>query len=209
MEEEGVIKFDLSHEMGQLPPDLIFSELQRWRRSLWHRGLIGQDDNRYDGAGYGNVSARVAGGDDPFIISGTQTGKEAELKPEGYALVRSCDLSSNSVTSLGQVRPSSESLTHAAFYQARPEINFVFHIHSPEVWKHSAALGLPVTCASVAYGTSEMAREIERVLAATYSTAKSGVISMGGHEDGIIAFGRRAAIPGDALWNLYARALLL
>lgn len=209
MDEEGVIKFELAHEMGHLPSDLSFSELQRWRRALWQRGLIGQDGNRYEGAGYGNVSARAAPNGEAFLISGTQTGHVAELKAEGYALVRSCDLSSNNVTSIGEVKPSSESLTHAAFYQARPGINFVFHVHSPKIWQHAEALDLPATGASVPYGTPEMAQEIERVLVEMFSTAKSGVISMGGHEDGVIAFGPRAAIPGDALWELSEHVLLL
>ena len=62
MEREGVIKYRLEHRAGPLEPRLygdLACQLNAWRELLALTGLVGQDPQRYGGAGFGNVSARV------------------------------------------------------------------------------------------------------------------------------------------------------
>ena len=197
--QEGVIKFNLTYTPGPAytGPELI--ELNAWRAILYMNQLIGQDPERYGGYGFGNLSRRLPPWDAPpdarpFLISGTQTGHLAELSAEHYTLVTGYAIADNAVTAVGPVKPSSESLTHAAVYALDPEIRVVLHAHSPEIWRHASALGLPITAAHVPYGSPEMAAEVARLFRDTDVAAKM-IFAMGGHEDGIVAFG---ATPADA-----------
>ncbi len=96
------------------------------------------------------------------------------------------------------MKPSSEALSHAAIYKALPNINYVFHVHSSGIWKHADTLNIPVTSPEIAYGTVEMAEEITR-LCQTDALKNGGMLSMGGHQDGVIAFAATAAEAGTAL----------
>jgi L-fuculose-phosphate aldolase len=72
----------------------------------------------------GNLSGRLPGGDG-FII--TPSGYSlAELTPEQLVRVRL-----DGSVPVGQLKPSSEWPMHAAAYQARPDAQFVFHLHPP------------------------------------------------------------------------------
>jgi ribulose-5-phosphate 4-epimerase/fuculose-1-phosphate aldolase len=123
-----------------------------------------------------------------FIISGTQTGGLDRLSPAHYALVTAVDPSNNSVVAEGAVRPSSESLTHGSLYRLDPLIGAVIHAHSPEIWMRADAIGLPVTRRDVPYGTPEMAKEVCRLFQNT-PVSELKIFAMGGHADGIVAFG--------------------
>ena len=101
--------------------------------------------------------------------------------------------------------PSSETLTHAMVYAADPAITWVFHVHSPELWRASARLGLPCTAPDVPYGTREMADAVA-VLARTLP-ARPLVFATLGHEDGVFACGSDARTTGAALVARLAEAL--
>src|SRR5690606_33451523 len=95
MEEEGVIKFSAQHQECVLAEQrfgALARELQAWRHILSRIGLVGQDDQRYGGAGFGNMSARVAPpslamGRRGFLITGSQTGRLETLRLLDYSLV--------------------------------------------------------------------------------------------------------------------------
>jgi hypothetical protein len=149
---EGVIKFALDHEASPLGPTerVAVEELAAWRQILRRLKLLGQDPSRYEGAGFGNVSLRLGEGFLPpgrrsFLITGTQTAGQAAVGLEDFALVEVCDYRRNAVRSRGSVRPSSEAMTHGAIYDLDARIRAVFHVHSPDIWRRSAALGLPTT----------------------------------------------------------------
>lgn len=208
--QEGVIKFQLEYTPGPAPEAAWLRELNAWRTILVVNRLIGQDPARYDGYGFGNLSRRLPPWDAPpharpFVISGTQTGHLAELSPEHYTTVLACDPAANRVIACGPVRPSSESLTHAAVYALDPAIRVVMHVHSPEMWRQAATLGLPITAAHVPYGSPEMAAEVARLLAAPDARAR-GIFAMGGHEDGLVAFGTDATTAGRILLETLAAA---
>lgn len=210
---EGVIRFSAEHRAAALPADRvrpIVCALSSWREILAQTGLVGQDPARYGGAGYGNVSGRLPPfpgdrGRRAFLITGSQTGGKQHLSITDYCLVEEYDDRRNWVRSTGPLLPSSESLTHGALYDLSPRIRFVLHGHCPVIWRNAAALSLPTTDAAVEYGTPEMARQM-RHLYQTTSLSERRVLAMGGHEDGVVAFGVSLEEAGASLVATLARA---
>ncbi|NJL28355.1 MAG: class II aldolase/adducin family protein [Thermoanaerobaculia bacterium] len=215
MEQEGAIKFQAEHRHERLEPRFgeLSCRLAAWREILVRTSLVGQDPALYGGFGYGNVSARVgppsaARGRRAFLITGTQTSGRACMSLEDFCLVERCAPARNQVESRGLVLPSSESMTHGAIYDLAPQVRFVFHAHTPVLWRRARALRLPTTDAQVPYGTPEMAREVERLYRSSVLPSL-GVFAMGGHEDGIVAFGKSAEQTGEVLLRFLARAFEL
>lgn len=206
--DEGVIKYAAEHIRGPLHgvPAHVMASLGSWRRILFDVGLIGQDPARYGGAGFGNIGAKLSGG--RFIITGTQTGGARLLPADGFSVVTHVEIDRNRVWSLGPIEPSSESMTHASIYACDETARCVFHVHSPDIWRNAGLLGLPETRAEVPYGTVEMAGEIARLFREG-DVREKRVLSMAGHEDGIIAFGAHLDETGALLVSLLARALAL
>ncbi|MFT5506485.1 MAG: L-ribulose-5-phosphate 4-epimerase [Gammaproteobacteria bacterium] len=196
IEQEGVIKFNVSFKPAEPELDHDYSDLNDWRQIFKQAEILGQDVNRYDGLGFGNLSERLS--DQSFLISGTQTGMLNRLEPAHYSRVLNVDLATNSVRAQGSVKPSSESLTHAAIYQLDADIRFVFHVHSPDIWRNREVLQLPETAADVPYGTMEMAQAI-KALSDAGAFRQLGVLAMAGHEDGIISFAEAAQPAGQIL----------
>ncbi len=198
---EGVIQYRLDYRRGALPPDVGLAALFRWFRRCRGHDLIGQAPGRYDGLAYGNVSMRAGTG---FVITGTQTGGHASLAPEDLAWVLDFDAAHNRLTATGPARPSSEAMTHGQVYRALAAAGAVIHVHSPAIWQQAAALGLPTTAATAAYGTPAMVAEVERLLAPPAGVP--GLIVMGGHEDGVISYGADMDAAGRLLLDTLARA---
>lgn len=212
-EREGVIRFDLRFTPTAAidPPERAV--LEGWRIVLRRLGLVGRDPARYEGYGFGNLSHRLPPldappGARPFLVSGTQTGGEARLGPEGFSRVVSWDAAAHRLDAEGPVRPSSEATTHAAVYDADPAVGAVFHVHAPEPWRRAPELGLPVTRDGVEYGTSAMAEEVRRLFRDA-QLGEIGVFAMAGHEDGLVAFGRDAGEAGERIVACLARASAL
>ena len=190
---EGTIKYqcDFTHN-PELPYDV--KEINAWRRVLYLLGILGQDPNRYGGCGYGNVSQRISCSQANrtwFIITGTQTDKIEYLTPHHYSLVTEYYPEENRVVAEGPVEPSSECMTHGTIYDFCPDVKFVFHVHSPEIWKLAKELDIPLTSEIAGHGTPEMAKETGRLLKET-DAAERGIIAMGRHEDGLVSFGKTA-----------------
>lgn len=209
---EGVIQFDARHTQADLPPHHapLAAALAAWRRPLRHLGWLGQEEGRYGGYGFGNLSVRVpaslCGAEGPgrsaFLITGSQSGSRETLPLDGFALVERYDLAGHRLWSRGRVAASSESLTHAALYDCSPRVGAVFHVHAPEPWRDRQRLGLPETPGDVPYGTPEMAAAVAGAWRRTGDAgrgAPSGVAAMAGHEDGVLAWGPDPAAAGRAL----------
>ncbi|HEY0067318.1 MAG TPA: class II aldolase/adducin family protein [Flavisolibacter sp.] len=190
MNEEGVIKFNCRWIQSDPPPPDSITELNHWRDRLYSLRLIGSTP---DGIGYGNMSIRFG---NEFIITGSGTGVLPRLGPEHYTRVTEYDFNANSLTTTGPIKASSESLTHAALYECNEAINAVIHVHHSELWKKLLEL-YPSTDAAVAYGTPGMAREIKRLFQQTALPQR--IFAMGGHEGGIISFGKDIAAAADVL----------
>jgi ribulose-5-phosphate 4-epimerase/fuculose-1-phosphate aldolase len=210
---EGAIKFEARHSESPLDArrfgDLV-CQLVAWREILARTGLVGRDPQLYGGYAYGNVSARTgpfpgARHERAFVVSGSGSSAKHRVGLADFTLVTRCEPGYNRVTSRGPCLPSSESLTHGAIYDLAPHIRFVFHVHSPTIWRRAQALRLPVTPPSAPYGSPEMAREVERLYRSS-ALAEMGIVAMGGHEDGIVVFGRTAEEAGQVVLRYLARA---
>jgi hypothetical protein len=209
VDQEGVIKFKLSHSFSSpLPLDQL-GELIAWRRILYQLQLIGEDPFRYEGYGFGNISQRIPPFDScssrPFIITGTQTGSCPQLGPDHFTTVTECFSAQNRVTSTGPIKPSSEAMTHATLYEIDSELRVVMHVHSPHIRRSATQLGLPVTTATATCGTAAMTAAVRELMTQPL-TRKLGVFVMGGHEDGVVSFGRTADQAGTALLCTLAKA---
>ena len=214
---EGVIRFESVHEPGPLEERRLGETarvLMAWREILVRLALLGQDPARYAGAGYGNLSARIGPfGDSPrgrrrFLVTGSQTGERRYLTLADFCVVEEYDPTRNRVRSTGPVPPSSEALTHGALYDIAPAARVVIHVHAPEVWRRARDLGIPATRPSALNGTPELALEVQR-LCREGVAASLGILVMGGHPDGVLAFGASADEAGGILLRQLARALAL
>jgi L-ribulose-5-phosphate 4-epimerase len=143
--------------------------------------------------------------DGTFLITASQTGHWETLTPAGYARITDFDLGQNLVRSKGMNHPSSETMTHLAAYGSNPRVQFVFHVHSPEIWNARDDLDLPVTDPGIEGGTVEMFYEVQRLLKNRDNYWK-GILAMGGHTDGILAWGESANAAGINLLFLLSRA---
>lgn len=212
-ETEGVVKFRLDFVQRPLPPLVHLARLGAWRTLLYRTGLIGRTASRYGGYSYGNVSMRLpatAAEEDaqPFVISGTQTGGLPQVDVRHYAIVTACCPEKNRIRAYGPRPPSAEAMTHGTVYRLEPTAHYVFHAHSPEIWQTAAQQEIPSTDPKVPYGTPAMAAEVARLFAETTRPHKR-IFSMGGHEDGVVSFGRTAEEAGTALLTALARGLEL
>ena len=190
--DEGYIKFNCNWILSNdIPLDKV-AELNMWREIMYDKGWIGLYP---DGIGFGNISMRCD--EKTFLISGTATGGLPILTKSHYSLVTNYNLSTNTVTCMGPVKASSESLTHALIYECSAATNAVIHIHNLDLWNrllHHA----PTSSENISYGTPEMANEIKRLFAET-ALGKEKIIVMGGHREGIISFGRDLEEAGSIL----------
>ncbi len=210
---DGVTKFTAKHVTKPLSDEGLMglaARLAGWRQVMVRLGHIGQDPARYDGIGFGNVSARIDADPAPpgsrrFIITGTQTGGRPRLGPDDFCVVQSYDHQRNAVSSEGAISPSSESMTHGTVYDCHPGIRAVMHAHAPEIWRRARRLGLPTTDRAVLYGTPEMAREVRRLFDGS-DVLEKGALAMLGHEDGVVVFGETIEAAGARLAALAARA---
>ncbi len=208
VETEGVIKYQLNHTDCQLDQSIDIARIDAWRSIMHRLGVIGQCKKKYAGYGYGNISQRIAGNGEQFLISGTQTGHLETLTRNDYCIIVHADLQANRITSRGPCRPSSEALTHAAVYQQDSAVSDIIHGHCPEIWQQTAVIGLPHSAESIPYGTPEMAEAVQRLLQAG-DFRQSGLFTMLGHEDGVLAFAADMAGAARELIDCLALALAI
>jgi ribulose-5-phosphate 4-epimerase/fuculose-1-phosphate aldolase len=210
---EGVIKYQEEYTPGPPPDPALVRELTVWRRIFYELGVMGQDPERYDGAGFGNASMRLKPydqhkGERSFVITGTQTGRLSHLEPDHFAIVQGYNHRANMVRAVGPIRASSESMTHGAVYDQSALIRWVFHIHAPVLWRQRKALAIPESSASVPYGTPAMAAEVQRLFNES-DLRTLRIFAMAGHEDGIVSFGSSAADAAQLMIHYLVKARLV
>jgi len=199
--QEGYLKFDchLIAEKIVIPSEL-FDPLNYWREELWDKCLIGA---YHDGIGYGNISIRVPN-TNQFYISGTATGGIPELDQLHYPLVERCNPIMNAIWCRGLIKASAESMSHGAIYAASTEVGAVIHIHNLQLWEKYLDV-LPTTSKEIEYGTPKMAFEISNIMMMP-ETINKKVFVMGGHKEGIIAFGKTVEEAALAILKLEDRS---
>lgn len=198
--DEGVIKFKFTLKKAPPLDEGSYIELEKWRVILFKMKLIGEYPT--ERIGYGNLSRKISGTDNEFIITGTQTGKFSNLNGLQYTRVIKCNLAKMNVEAAGPTAPSSESLTHYAIYNACPHINAIFHVHSKELWQFMIDKGMDATSESISYGTNEMAAEAKKCI----GSKKSGVFVMKGHQDGVISYGTSIEEAGKIILDTFKQS---
>ena len=197
IQEEGYIKFSCSWQKEIITiAERHLKEINYWRSEFSRRGYIGATP---EGIGFGNLSLRI-GQTFQFYITGSGTGSLPRVTNEHVSRVDSYDLRGNSLTCTGLIKASSESLSHGAIYETSKEWSAVIHIHAAELYRRFCGK-LPTTDTGAEYGTPEMALEITRILKAMPQES-TGLVIMGGHIDGIIAYGRDLSEAGERLLKL-------
>lgn len=208
-EQEGVINFayDLQPPDAAIAEEELATPMGGWRTIFKRLGLIGQEPARYGGFGFGNLSARDAEKPEEFVISASQTGLLDTLKDKHLVRITGYNLERFWVDAMGSQPPSSETLTHAMIYSVDPRIRWVFHCHSPEIWRHADALALPCTGQDVAYGSRAMVAAVAELLDTHQS--RPLLFATLGHEDGVFSCGPTARDTGGLLVSYLAKALSL
>ncbi|MBI4016367.1 MAG: class II aldolase/adducin family protein [Candidatus Aenigmarchaeota archaeon] len=205
--QEGIIKFV---QCFTKKDSVVVSDvLLFWRSVFYRNGLIGRNSQLYGGAAYGNLSQRLSPYDCPvnkrrFLISGSQTSGLEVVASEHFSVVVECYPDRNFVVAEGPVAPSSESMTHGVLYDIDNSLRFVFHAHCPHIWHMAELFGIPATSPAVEYGTVEMTREVFRLFSETDVFDKR-IFCMGGHQDGVVTFGRTAEEAGFAMLKYFVR----
>lgn len=149
--------------MNREKAELMQIEVCSTAQSMYHSGLVAGT--------WGNISARV---DETYMVI-TPSGMDYErLCPEQMVIVNMDTLEYE-----GALKPSIESIVHAAVYKNRPEINGIMHTHSTyALTVASARKPIPPICDDqvqilggeirlAAYtmpGTKEMADEVVKAL---------------------------------------------
>ncbi len=193
---EGLIKYNCHWVNGEPVAVDRITELMKKRDLMRSLGLIGVNGN---GMGFGNASIRI-NNSNKFIISGTQTAHFSNLRPEYYTVVTDFNIEENTLSCCGPVKASSESLTHAAIYCSQPEIMSIIHIHNSRLWLE-LMYKIPTSNKDALYGTPEIAKEMFRLFDEE-NLGVEKILVMGGHEDGIISFGRDLDEAANILLNL-------
>jgi len=195
---EGYIKFICDWKKEKFPfSGENFRELETARTKLYKLGLIGMYP---DGIGFGNISVKSGEGSS-FIITGSATGQFDKLDQSHYSLVSGYDFEKNSISCSGLTKASAESLTHAAVYQSLPKVGAVVHVHCLWLWE-KLLNDYPATSAEIEYGTPEMANAVGK-LALEIIGRKEKVIVMGGHREGILAFGNNLTDATTEIIKIY------
>lgn len=178
------VKFTHARASADIPAFAGLAELNKYRRKLLELQLIGVDSN---GVSFGNLSIRD-GATENFYVTGSATGALHDLTPDDCARVVAYNFEKNRVRYDGFAIPSSESLTHAAIYESDANAGAVIHCHDSKMWL--ALLNqAPTTSKPARYGTQEMAFEILRLFA-NRDLHRRKILVMGGHDGGIVTFGK-------------------
>jgi L-ribulose-5-phosphate 4-epimerase len=187
------IKFTYARTRAEMAPFDQLAALNECRQKLRQLHLVGVDSN---GIGFGNLSVRD-GATSNFYITGSATAGLAELTFEDCVRVVAYDFEQNWVRYEGRAIPSSESLTHAAIYEADPTTGAVIHCHDASLW--AGLLGrVPTTAQAAAYGTPEMAYEIIQLFDVDDVRTRK-IFVMAGHEGGFVSFGQNFEDAFDIL----------
>ncbi len=177
-ELHGGVKFKTEFLSATVPSDARLDELKRWCAEFHKRDFAPP----YGEFSQGNLSFRLQPGEDAFIITGSQVGWKDRLDNDKFVTVHGSNLKSGIVFVSGTREPSSESMLHFAIYQARKDIQAVFHGHSREILRCAERPpDIPETQERQPYGSLELVRSVIDVLGNSdfVIIKKHGFISLG------------------------------
>ncbi len=185
-------KFETEFLTASLPDDPRLAELKHWCAVFHEQGLAPLHEH----GSFGNLSFRTAPGEDSFYITASGLKLKLGLKNDSFVKVVGVNLERQLVQAEGCRAPSSESMLHYAIYQKRPEVNAVFHGHSPVILNSAEKLHLPATLAESSYGSRELVNDVLVVLEKHY------FLIMRNH--GFLALGATMRAAGDQALKVLA-----
>lgn len=185
-----------TNPVGEAPTDYRIEELIYWCGIFNDYNLAPP----YPDGSYGNLSFRVEDEKIDFIITTSRTGLGA-LRNECFARVCGVDFGRRVIDAcvVKGKEPSSESMVHFVIYRERPEINAVFHGHSPEILAAAEKLGILITGREVPYGTRESVEEVISIL------KSESFLAMKNH--GFLALGRTMQEAGELTMRMYRQSV--
>lgn len=193
--DEGYIKYKSFWNKEAIEMNFdVLKELNAIRSKLMKYNMIGKIPN---GPGFGNISVRID--NEQFYISATNTGHLSTLTIDEFAVVSDVNIDTNSVWCSGMSNASSESMSHAVIYRAKPFVNAVIHIHHKTLWNKLKNVE-KTTHIDTSYGTPELAKEIAVIVK---ENNNSRLLVLGGHEDGIISYGNTLIEAFEAIEQEY------
>lgn len=146
------VKFTTEFEEEKYQIDQKALELLRWCKIFAERKLA----PAHPTGSHGNLSYRFDDSSNEFVITSSQMDLSAEVYPDLFVKVNSCDTENFSLKVSGSREPSSESFIHAYIYETRPEVGAIMHGHSEELMVNAEKLGIPVTETEAEFGTLEL-----------------------------------------------------
>ena len=162
MRPASIIKFQVEFISESVPDDDRVGQLRDWCVRFNESGLTPP----FNGVGRssGNLSFRLRPNEPAFVITGSTLSSKQSLAPGDFVTVRLCDLEQKTVYAAGTRDPSSESLMHFEIYKQRGDVDAIFHGHDKEITDHGSLLDLPETEKFEPAGTTELLREVMKVL---------------------------------------------
>lgn len=108
--------------------------LERIQNEIIKYGKLAGEKNYTPGIS-GNISARL---DDSKVVITSSGSANGYLENAEFSVI---NFDGEYVS--GNLKPSSEKFLHLEFYKKRPDINYIFHVHSPYLTAFAAA-GIPL-----------------------------------------------------------------
>ncbi|HTZ39974.1 MAG TPA: class II aldolase/adducin family protein [Syntrophales bacterium] len=190
------MKFKTEFLSLAIPSDGRLEELKAWCAEF-HRRNFAPPYGEYS---QGNLSFRIRPDGTAFIITGSQVGWKDNLDNDKFVTVHNCDLDSGIVSVSGARDPSSESLLHYAIYQARKDVQAVFHGHSREILRCvDRPPDIPETREKQPYGSLELTHGVIDIL------GNADFIILKRH--GFISLGRSMGEAGRRAIEVHQRCL--
>jgi ribulose-5-phosphate 4-epimerase/fuculose-1-phosphate aldolase len=150
--KEGRIRFNISFVSDKVPSDARVEELKEWCEKFQKNGLTPEFEGNYTG----NLSFRFGEG---FVITASGLENKQNLSNDCFVYVKSYDEQTNTVYVEGRKNPSSEAVMHYLVYEAREDVNAVFHGHNQAIVMNAEKVGLQITEREYASGTTDLAKE--------------------------------------------------
>ncbi len=149
-------KFETVFLDQEIPVSSMLDELKFWCKEFFSKGLTPE----YPGGSSGNLSFRAKEGKNMFYITSAGLDSKSDLSDQDFVLVSEVQQEQSKVFVKGCRVPSSESMMHYAIYQARPDVNAVFHGHNQWLLDHAFLNGTEITENECEYGTEALIKSI-------------------------------------------------
>jgi ribulose-5-phosphate 4-epimerase/fuculose-1-phosphate aldolase len=152
--ESNALVFSSAFLVKTPPNDPRIQQLAQWGKKLHDYGTVKGTE--------GNMSFRTRLG---FIITGTDISLDS-LTPETVSEITGVvyGLNKTSVYVKGAALPSRETILHSQIYEARDDVNVIFHVHDAQVMSKAEKLGITVTDKEQPAGSPELVKEAINLL---------------------------------------------